>query len=235
MFWWHHMVGDLLCLGKYGRLLACLWKETTSVTQRVLFCAPQKVFFVKNKFSCFLRFLRFFYIFVLLFCKFFETNRDCRLHIAHWSFVAVFMTVLVLSASIAPEHRSNLLFLNLCASEVKGIPSSYVRKGWERPWRLCQTLWSLMFQIRRNLNSLTATSDLFVAVKVRCAMSWMWSRMAQWRAWWFWWWVVGRGGGDGRSPRGWEVGGGGRSRQKDQEKADTAERDVGNAFLAQTV
>jgi len=36
---------------------------------------------------------------------------------------------------------------------------------------MCQTLWSLMFQIRRNFNTLTATCGLFVAVKLKYVMS----------------------------------------------------------------
>lgn len=58
------------CFHAYGKTLL----QSVSV-----FCAPQKCCLLKSKFSCF---LRFFYIFILLFCKFFEINREhCTLHI----------------------------------------------------------------------------------------------------------------------------------------------------------
>jgi uncharacterized membrane protein len=64
---------------------------------------------------------------MLLFFYFVSSLKQTE--IANCSFVAVFVTLLVLSASIALEHRSHLLYLNLCAFEVKGIVSSYVRRG----------------------------------------------------------------------------------------------------------
>jgi len=83
--------------------------------------------------------------------------------------------------------------------------------------------WSVMFQIRRNFNSLTVWLQHVICLWLLNWDMWcleMWSRMVRWRAWWFWWWVVGRGGGggDGHSPGGWADGGGSRSRQKRSRK-----------------
>jgi hypothetical protein len=114
-FGWQHMVGDFLCLSKYGWLLSCLWREAVLQSLSV-FYAPRKCYLLRIN-SC--AFYAFWVFFIFLFFYFVSSWKQTK--IAYWYFVAVFMTVLVLSASVALEHRRHSLYLNLCSIEVKGI------------------------------------------------------------------------------------------------------------------